>query len=691
MNSIKPILTAFIVFLLLFGCIGTQPSLSKEGDWGAKPGNITQPEPFKPTSQSQNQPPQNPQQNYSAPPSKEEFYFPQLDMSAPQSPPVSGENKTIKLNNLEITYYSTAASYDRFSMGADLLIHVKNTGDKTETIYSTPIKELDETYVPNWCMHFFTFQDETITLKPGEEKTLHYFASNDGDGEYTVDFGFWQKSDKSDKVTASVKFYSSRDGGKLSNGALVYGYVRDAETNKTLDNVEVQITAFSGREGYRGQSDNNGVYYLSLPSMDDIQAFFGDQEFAYSSIAYSAEVENEGYAYYYADGIEPKRGEQLRLDIYLKPKTDKNYSMKWENKVSEPYGFFWVLADSNMKFLVASQAKHTPELNKPTHFYLFNFETGQKIWSYPTDNECWGIDISEDGKTVAAGCHDSKTYIINTEDGSLRWKYDNPSMNREVAISHNGKYVLTGPAGNGNEKYDFALFDANNGNMINGAGGYDLWLRNSKFTSDDSEYVVGLSEGVVAMYDTQTAGKRWINYIGEFPLFLAIDIQDNTYAAGKGRTLFSYDKNGNVRWSYRVPDHTVTAGAITPDGSYVVVGTVGGWVHYLDGKTGKVLWRAKIKGENVAHNAVSISDDGKTVAIGSGPENHLTIFNEHGTKIFEDEAELNPDLILNDKWATIGPTSSAGSQKGIMSTYTSADGSIVVAGYGDDYIREFVR
>jgi len=173
-------------------------------------------------------------------------------------------------------------------------------------------------------------------------------------------------------------------------------------------------------------------------------------------------------------------------------------------------------------------------------------------------------------------------------------------------------------------------------------------------------------------------------------MFLAIDNKNNTYAAGKARTFFSFDSKGKVRWSYRVPDHTAGTGAISKDGSRVAIGTNGGGGYYLDGSNGKVLWRVKISDVNVGHNAVSMSTDGKYIVVGGAPNNHLTVFNEKGTKIFEHSADQNPDPILNAKWATIGAGASDGTQRGIMGTYTT-DGTKIIAAYGDNYIRMFVK
>jgi outer membrane protein assembly factor BamB len=173
-------------------------------------------------------------------------------------------------------------------------------------------------------------------------------------------------------------------------------------------------------------------------------------------------------------------------------------------------------------------------------------------------------------------------------------------------------------------------------------------------------------------------------------MFLAIDDRGNTFATGKARTLFSFAPNGTVRWSYRVPDHTSGTGAISKDGSRVALGSVGGWLYYLDGNSGQVLWRKKLTDENAGHNGVSMSADGKYITVGAGPANHLAIFDENGTILYENTAPVNPDPMLNLKFATAGDVSE-GTQHGIMGTYTSPDGSKIFAAYADNYVRMFER
>jgi outer membrane protein assembly factor BamB len=232
------------------------------------------------------------------------------------------------------------------------------------------------------------------------------------------------------------------------------------------------------------------------------------------------------------------------------------------------------------------------------------------------------------------------------------------------------------------------LFDAQTGTAVSTAKDAREALRRSMFSPDGKYFVTGASFGNVAMYFLNGT-QVWKNYIGEFPLFLEIDSSGNTYVGGKGRTIFSYDPQGKIRWSFRVPDHVVTQGAISADGSRVAFGTIGAWVYYLDGKTGEVLWKDQTDGENVGHNAVSMTNDGKLVAVGGAPQNKLYIYDEFGTRVFTHVASENPDPILSLKWSGIGRDASAGTQKGVMNTFISKTGNKVVAAYGDDYVREF--
>ena len=583
--------------------------------------------------------------NIDAPPMDDKyngFHLPYIDVSQPAPKmPVSVNISRKHLGNIEITYNDIVYAHQIYSLGGDLFIHLKNNGDEVETVYIDKAEDIAlQNNIPSWNRHFFSFQNTTITLEPGEEKILHYFASMDDVGEFDVDFDFWQKADKSDKVTTNVVFYSDNQPIEFSGTAIIYGYVRDKQTHQPLRDVEVVCCFYNGREyASREHTDEFGRYVLVVPGVDDVEAFFEEQELSYDSLDHFIYVDHPGYEYYYKGDINVRRGEKLRLDIDLEPAEDVSYTLGWEGKVEDYFGFFWLNVDDSWSKVFATQAKHPPELHRATSIYLYDVETGEQLWRYPVGDECWGSAITSDGVYVAAGSHDGYVYVINTSGGTLRWSKNCGAVNREVEFSHDGRLLLTGPY----RGYDFVLFNVEDGSPVLVYSGFNQWLRNSRFTMDDSRFVVGLSGGYIAMFNTSDGSMIWENWIGEFPLFLAVDQKGNTYACGKGRTLFSFDSTGNIRWSYRVPDHTVTSGGISEDGSKLVIGTVGGWIYLIDTSDGNVLWRtrlpfAAITGEavtSVGHNAVSISSDGGFIAVGGGPANILIILNEKGTRVFE--------------------------------------------------------
>ncbi len=683
--------TVFAIALLLSGCVNQNVGQNSQGtdQTNVSPQgwpNYAQQTPVQGSGQPQN-PGGQAQQPGNVPPVNNSFgqrvppqNLPALDLSTQAKGPIlSGENKTIRLGNIEFSYYSVAATYPIYTLGTDILIKARNTGSATEEFSTTPIKEL-RTTVPNWNRHFFSFQSDNLTLQPGEEKTIHYMASADDSGQFDVVIGLTQDSTK---VTANITVYSgSMDEARLAATSMIYGTAKD-ENGNPIQNADLKFYTYSGRETYHAQTDGFGRYFTQVPGVDDIQTFFGGQELL-NSIEYFATLDVAGYEHFYQAGFAPKRDEKLEVNLTLhKASVQKGYEMKWESNVSDYYGFFYAMPDRDWNVIAAAQAKHDPQLNKPTNFYLFNATTGSLLWKKATGNECWGFDIKN--SLVAAGCSDGHVYVVGV-DGKDKWEKDCGSMNREVEFSPDGSILLTGPCG----QDDYVLLDAKTGNVVSTAKDAREALRRSRFTPDGKYFVTGASFGNVAMYYINGT-QVWKNYIGEFPLFLEIDSSGNTYVGGKGRTIFSYDPQGKERWSFRIPDHVVTQGAISMDGSRVAIGTIGAWVYYLDGKTGKVLWKDQTDGENVGHNAVSMTGDGKLVAVGGAPQNKLYVYDENGTRIFTYQALENPDPILNLKWAGIGQDASVGTQKGTMDTFISENGDKIVAAYGDDYVRMFGR
>lgn len=596
-------------------------------------------------------------------------YQPTVNTNLPLPNLPQGEWIKKQLGEVEIKYFSTAIIRGMSESGTDYFITLKNNGSSEATVSFSSDQELAK-YIPQCNLHFFSFQNPPVKIPAGSEKKIWYFASIDSvTCDFTINFEFWLENDANNKVELPVKFGSVEEDFRGKETSIIYGYVKD-ENGNPVKNTRVDAMMNCGRIGNRGDTDENGKYSISVMAMEDINAIYGSRELACDSYDYFVSIAKDGYEYYFKDHVVPTRKEFVKLDVVLeKKKEEVSYSLKWGKKVDDNYGFFWVKPSSDWSIFAADQAKHPPELNKPTNFYLFDSQ-GNILWKQPTDNECWGIDIASDGSKVVAGCHDKNIYAVD-KSGNLLWKFDTGGMVRAACVSRDGKKILSGAI------QKLYLFNAGDGSKSE-VSWIDEWFRNCQFYRDDSGFVVG--SRTVAGFDI-TGNKKWQYIIGEFPMFLGVDSNKNVFASGKSRTLFSFDSNGNLRWKHRIPDHVAGAGASTPDGSRVAIGTVGGMVYLFDG-SGNLLWKRNTgevgeQGGTVGHNAVAISDDGKRIVVGTAPGNCVIVYNEKGTVLWKDCSKV--EKTSNDML------------EGVTNVQISTDKNNIIAAYGDNYIREFIK
>ena len=631
--------------------------ICREGRCNPKEGQGQQPGNQLPGGQPGEQPPSGEGQGFRFPPMNTDAPLPEYPANAPK-----GEWVTKQIGDVEAKYFSTAIIRGASESGADYFIALKNNGNSEATVSFSSDDEL-RAFVPTWNLHFYSFQDSPIKLSEGEEKKLWFFASLDSGTEepFTVKFRLWLEGNSGNAIELPVAFGAVEESFWGKGTSVIYGYVKDSD-GKPVANAEIHSLMNCGRVDFKEKSDSRGMYAMGVLAMEDIEAIYETRgETGCESNDYFVFAELDGHEYYFNEHVAPTRGEFARLDIVLeKKKGNVSYALKWEKQVEDNYGFFWVKPSADWGVFAATQAKHPPELGKPANFYLFDSE-GNILWKQPTGNECWGIDIAPDGSKVAAGCHDEKVYAVD-RSGKLLWSFDSGAMVRSTCFSKDGKKVLSGALGT------LYLFNSADGTK-KGIPWGGQWLRNCTFYQDDTGFIAGARE--LAGFDS-TRNQKWVNIIGEFPLFLGVDSQNNVFAAGKNRTHFSFDSEGKLRWKHRIPDHVVTAGAITPDGGRIAIGTVGGMVYLFD-NSGNLLWKRGVGG--LGHNAIAISSDGKYVVAGLAQENCVAVYNENGTLLWKgcsEIADVSQDLIPGPNSVGISP-----------------DKKEIIAAYGDNYTREF--
>ncbi len=250
------------------------------------------------------------------------------------------------------------------------------------------------------------------------------------------------------------------------------------------------------------------------------------------------------------------------------------------------------------------------------------------IWKYKLSS--WGTSVTttEAGEYSAASSIDGSFYFFD-KSGSVLWEYDLGKRITSINISSAMSKVS---AAVGERVYIYSTSGDLLANFKSVKGGFIT-------ATPDGNYVGGSSSDIYAMvykdgkplWDYKTDGK--VNYVSLTPdgQTLAVASSDNyVYLLKSGLLLWKYDA--------KMP---VISVAVTPDSSYLVCGT-GSFesdkeenqkdykVFLFDGD-GKLLWSKKI-GYTVS--SVSITPDGSYIAVGSW-DNKVHIFSKSGEHLKE--------------------------------------------------------
>ncbi|MEN6379616.1 MAG: PQQ-binding-like beta-propeller repeat protein [Methanofastidiosum sp.] len=250
------------------------------------------------------------------------------------------------------------------------------------------------------------------------------------------------------------------------------------------------------------------------------------------------------------------------------------------------------------------------------------------VWKYKLSS--WGTSVTttEAGDYSAASSIDGSFYFFD-KSGSVLWEHDLGKRITSINISSAMSKVS---AAVGERVYIYSTSGDLLANYKSVKGGFIT-------ATPDGNYIAGSSSDIYAMvykdarplWDYKTDGK--VNYVSLTPdgQTLAVASSDNhVYLIRSGLLMWKYDA--------KMP---VISVAVTPDASYVACGT-GSFesdqgeaqkdyrVFLFDGN-GKLLWSKKI-GYTVS--SVSITPDGSYIAVGSW-DNKVHIFSKSGEHLKE--------------------------------------------------------
>lgn len=572
--------------------------------------------------------------------------------------------------------------------GTNLYFLAKNTGDQAVTLAVPLLGEPGAIDIPQTLSikHFFGFQDREVWLAPGAEATIEYVLAPERDGQGVLPFTFQIKETGAEAVIPITVSVSAQLPSSLASTSTIAGTVTN-QSDESIGSAEVRLHSFSGRQTWRGQTDEHGRFSFTIPSLTDFQTVLGPRRLPYHDVAYFVTAETAAGGFAYRGGLAPTRGETVTVTLKLTTPAPMAYHENSKFETDGAYGYWWLLPNHDFTQLIATQGRHTPLTEKQPGHLVSISRAGQKLWEVATETSCWGLAVTGAGESVA-GCTGPNGSIKRIgSDGTTLWTITGSGENRSVAFSPDGLSILTGPvrvSSGPDGRADAALLDAATGTVRWSYAGADQWLRQARFSRDGERIMAGFSGGRLVMFDKR-GQELWQQRTGEFPLVLEIDDDYNVYASGKNRELASFDQAGILRWRFRIPEHVVTAGSnnMSSDGHLIVVGTVGGWLHAFR-SDGSVAWKRQLPPLAQGHNALDMTPDGQFILVGTNGEKggYLVVYRADGSLAWQTQlADRRP------------PTINRGDHNdtGVMTTAIADDGAWIAAGTGDSTIRIFAR
>ncbi len=445
--------------------------------------------------------------------------------------------------------------------------------------------------------------------------------------------------------------------------------VYDKYSNDKIKDVNVTALLPSGVEQSTA-SNNDGKYILQLPAGNYLKKIKEDYKINLENTGYFLQVSRDGYKSYLTSNFLPKEGEDKRT-LSLEPlKKVGNYELK--SYIKTGYSIWWLKSSKDGVYIAASQgAQSQVGVEVPSYSkVLLMSEEGKKIWENETGGECWGLDISSDGKYVASGCNDGKIYLWD-KSGVKQWEYANEEgiQVNFVKFSPNNKYLLAGPVNNNTA--EAGIFNVQNGNL---KWSYLIgdYLREGQFSQDGLITYLDSANGIINALSTETGYLKWSSN-GDHSIPSIFDISENTkqiFTAGQGKAFTALELNtGKFRWQTLV-DQTVTAGRVADDGSMIGV-SEGGMLYKLN-EIGEVNW-ARLYG-GVGHNGAYYTKNGRFILLG-GP--NPTLFDSDGNVLWQEES--NKDIEMTgpaEQWTG-----------GANDVWMNEDASLLVIGQDDGEIR----
>ncbi len=529
--------------------------------------------------------------------------------------------------NIEITLnyteHTVVFPFERF---ARFVAHITNNSTLTQTVYVQCNGEIPG----NWPRVFPSLGSDTkYRLAPGDSADyVIYFepdltspqANLQGETVHASLSFSWSGGSKYFNLTIKTKIISSDELERESVKVMVH--ILDKSGSNIINNavISASLRSLIGARPSWAIPTEDG-YELTLLSGDYLEEVGQEYQIPHDNIGYILQISAKGCKSYFESNYLPKANVSITVNLETLNQVGEYSILK---TIESGFSIWWIKPSADNKYFAFSQGTHggQPGQISPSQTkVLLTDDKGNVIWERQAGGECWGLDISDDGQYVAAGCHNGSLYVWNRQGDEL-WHYSNIDQGaldpdavrvRWVKFSPDGRYLLAGPV-KGTPELG-GLFDVKSGQLLWSlyTGGF---LREGRFSADGSIVYIGADNGIIYAVDTASGKSLWSGSAEHgVPFLLGINEQLGLIVSfGKGLAITALDLNDGTRLWQVIFDSPITASQqMADDGS--VVGTAGSMTYAID-CDGFIRWAIKYGG--VGHNGVCYTRNGEYVLLG-GP------------------------------------------------------------------------
>ncbi len=219
--------------------------------------------------------------------------------------------------------------------------------------------------------------------------------------------------------------------------------------------------------------------------------------------------------------------------------------------------------------------------------YCLDFETGSKMWEYPTvqglAGNIHGTPVFYEDK-IYFGCGDGNLYCLNAKTGIFQWAYQTRGAIRSSLVIEDGIIYLG--------SNDDSLY------AVEAETGDPAW--NEPFqTRDDIAFAPALTANMViissmdgSVYGVRkaTGTPRWVHRLPMVPVKTSPIVSGNHVIMTVGSSMYGLSVNsGRLRWTLDLPTSVSASPAV--DGNYIYIPSGDKKIYAVSVKGKKLSWQ----------------------------------------------------------------------------------------------------